>query len=396
MGSRRWSTPACFRPTEADYIYAHGTRVRRRDQRRRSSLSAAHSGLARNGQRRGRRGPRGAGVLHVVRLPACCSIPASATPRMSSGSSGFLMRSNKLMYDRTTYTLWNQLTGELVLGKLADGSTRAETPPGRRIDLAGLARTPSRHPGAQPGDRPPTRLHARQPIRRLLRAALKLCFRPRAQSTVYRTRPGSSRSTSMASPHAYATADVVRERVVNDQRRRHGGRGHRGRTRTQGGWYRPNPWSGRLGRRVRKCAPTSARTRPSNPPMASSRCAMRRDGSGRSPRMRWWARTWQKRWTGSAATWPIGSAGSAYFRKDHALRRVSAQPAPARIRPPEARGLRRWLPRSSPRAGVTVRRVTSGPASYFFGYYDMPSWDISGRYLLTQRVGPLDVGDPLV
>ena len=39
-----------------------------------------------------------------------------------------------------------------------------------------------------------------------------------------------------------------------------------------------------------------------------------------------------------------------------------------------------------PARGVTVRRVTSSPASHFFGYYDMPSWDISGRYLLTQRV----------
>jgi hypothetical protein len=34
------------------------------------------------------------------------------------GSSGFLFRSNKLMYDRQTRTLWNQLTGEPVLGPL--------------------------------------------------------------------------------------------------------------------------------------------------------------------------------------------------------------------------------------------------------------------------------------
>ena len=34
------------------------------------------------------------------------------------GSSGFLYRSNKLMYDRQTRTLWNQLTGEPVLGQL--------------------------------------------------------------------------------------------------------------------------------------------------------------------------------------------------------------------------------------------------------------------------------------
>ena len=36
------------------------------------------------------------------------------------GTSGFLFRSNKLMYDRTTRTLWNQFTGEPVLGSLAD------------------------------------------------------------------------------------------------------------------------------------------------------------------------------------------------------------------------------------------------------------------------------------
>jgi hypothetical protein len=34
------------------------------------------------------------------------------------GSSGFLFRSNKLMYDRQTRTLWNQFTGEPVLGDL--------------------------------------------------------------------------------------------------------------------------------------------------------------------------------------------------------------------------------------------------------------------------------------
>ncbi|MEM0906446.1 MAG: DUF3179 domain-containing protein [Pseudomonadota bacterium] len=36
------------------------------------------------------------------------------------GSSGFLYRSNKLMFDRETHTLWNQFTGEPVLGPLAE------------------------------------------------------------------------------------------------------------------------------------------------------------------------------------------------------------------------------------------------------------------------------------
>jgi len=40
------------------------------------------------------------------------------------GSSGFLFRSNKLMYDRQTRTLWNQLTGEPVVGRLAASGIR--------------------------------------------------------------------------------------------------------------------------------------------------------------------------------------------------------------------------------------------------------------------------------
>ena len=38
------------------------------------------------------------------------------------GSSGFLFRSNKLMYDRQTRTLWNQLTGQPVLGELVNSN----------------------------------------------------------------------------------------------------------------------------------------------------------------------------------------------------------------------------------------------------------------------------------
>ena len=36
------------------------------------------------------------------------------------GTSGFLYQNKKLMYDRTTYTLWHSLTGEPVVGKLAN------------------------------------------------------------------------------------------------------------------------------------------------------------------------------------------------------------------------------------------------------------------------------------
>ena len=40
------------------------------------------------------------------------------------GTSGLLMRSNKLMYDRNTRSLWNQLSGEPVLGPLATSDIR--------------------------------------------------------------------------------------------------------------------------------------------------------------------------------------------------------------------------------------------------------------------------------
>jgi hypothetical protein len=49
---------------------------------------------------------------------------ASDGQTYSFGSSGFLYRSNKLMYDRQTRTLWNQLTGEPVLGELAATEVR--------------------------------------------------------------------------------------------------------------------------------------------------------------------------------------------------------------------------------------------------------------------------------
>ena len=45
------------------------------------------------------------------------------------GTSGFLYRSNKLMYDRKTNTLWNQFLGEPVVGPLADSGTRLELLP---------------------------------------------------------------------------------------------------------------------------------------------------------------------------------------------------------------------------------------------------------------------------
>ena len=40
------------------------------------------------------------------------------------GTSGLLYRSNKLMYDRSTETLWRQFTGEPVVGSLVDSGIK--------------------------------------------------------------------------------------------------------------------------------------------------------------------------------------------------------------------------------------------------------------------------------
>ena len=74
------------------------------------------------------------------------------------GTSGFLYRSNKLMYDRPTRTLWNQLTGEPVLGELADTDIKLNILP---IVLTSWAEWLAQHPdslvldretGVYPGD----------------------------------------------------------------------------------------------------------------------------------------------------------------------------------------------------------------------------------------------------
>ena len=59
------------------------------------------------------------------------------------GSSGFLYRSNKLMYDRQTRTLWNQLTGEPVLGELVATDAKLDLLP---IVLTSWSEWQEQHP----------------------------------------------------------------------------------------------------------------------------------------------------------------------------------------------------------------------------------------------------------
>jgi len=64
----------------------------------------------------------GAGVLYET------TVPGQSAPFVF-GSSGFLYRSNKLMFDRTTDSLWNQFTGKPVAGDLVNSGIELKTRP---------------------------------------------------------------------------------------------------------------------------------------------------------------------------------------------------------------------------------------------------------------------------
>ncbi len=64
----------------------------------------------------------GAGILFDAQ-------PQGEKAPFKFGSSGLLYRSNKLMFDRRTNSLWNQFTGEPVVGLLADSGIKLEIRP---------------------------------------------------------------------------------------------------------------------------------------------------------------------------------------------------------------------------------------------------------------------------
>lgn len=78
----------------------------------------------------------GAGILFDGRVPG-------RTEPFTFGSSGLLYRSNKLMYDRQTDSLWNQFTGRPVSGVLFDSGIELKVLP---LEIANWADWRARHP----------------------------------------------------------------------------------------------------------------------------------------------------------------------------------------------------------------------------------------------------------
>ena len=63
--------------------------------------------------------------------------------RFILGSSGFLYRSNKLMYDQQTHSLWNQFTGRPVVGPLTGSGIELKVRP---VTITSWAKWLARHP----------------------------------------------------------------------------------------------------------------------------------------------------------------------------------------------------------------------------------------------------------
>lgn len=152
----------------------------------------------------------GSGVLYDTRTPA-------AGQAYTFGTSGLLYRSNKLMVDRQTLTLWNNLTGEPAVGRLARSPVRLPVLP---LTITTWKEWRTRHPGTTvlaldkemerrwgfsyvPGAADRRRAGVSFPVW-LKSGALD----PKAE--VYAVRLGEKAK-------AYPLERVLRERVVNDR-----------------------------------------------------------------------------------------------------------------------------------------------------------------------------------
>lgn len=78
----------------------------------------------------------GSGILYDTRV-------AGRTEPLEFGSSGFLYRSNKLMYDQKTHSLWNQFTGRPVVGALTESDIELKTLP---VAISTWGKWRARHP----------------------------------------------------------------------------------------------------------------------------------------------------------------------------------------------------------------------------------------------------------
>jgi hypothetical protein len=148
----------------------------------------------------------GAGVLFEARADG---------RTLTFGSSGFLMRSNKLMYDRDSHTLWNQLTGEPVAGPLAASGLRLSILP---VVVTTWEAWRARHPDTRVLSLDTGYLRPYQPGAGYggYFESPSLMFPAALQSDVLDEKERVFALTVGGVPRAYPTKTLAAERVVND------------------------------------------------------------------------------------------------------------------------------------------------------------------------------------
>jgi hypothetical protein len=131
------------------------------------------------------------------------------------GSSGFLYRSNKLMYDRGTKSLWHSLTGEPVVGTLAHSGIRLTVLP---VVVSTWGQWKSDHPETKvlSLDTGHRREYVPGAAYGGYFASPDTMFPVWRRSTVLPTKSYVFALTINGTPKAYPLATLERERVVND------------------------------------------------------------------------------------------------------------------------------------------------------------------------------------
>ena len=141
----------------------------------------------------------GSGILYDAR------VPGRAEPFVF-GSSGFLYRSNKLMYDQATQCLWNQFTGRPVVGPLTGSGIELEVLP---VTIASWRDWLAAQPKTKVlslDDRLRARLHAGQALWRLFRERGADVPGAGARPSAWRPRTTSSRCARTAQDKAWPLA----------------------------------------------------------------------------------------------------------------------------------------------------------------------------------------------
>lgn len=137
------------------------------------------------------------------------------------GTAGFLYRSNKLMYDRTTNTLWHQFLGEPVVGELVGSGITLEVLP---VTLTTWGDWLKAHPdtmvldvetGVYPAETyfPKT---SRRSIYFGYRQQMDTMFPVPGRSDALPTKSQVLGITFNGQPRAYPEETLDRERIIND------------------------------------------------------------------------------------------------------------------------------------------------------------------------------------